>query len=241
MYSLSQSILNPSKQLIVGACISVYMLEPLALTQSSNQYLLNPNFNSNSEVQYDLPLELKRREYKVNRNIQRLLEQDGSNQEKIPDIQFKKEKKYIKDGVRYISNKEAFINLGVDLFQLSTFIKQVGVLFDTQFNSEINDPYSENKNLIVNVKVYSSNKCSQAVEECYQLKITFHSFDKFGSEIKDFSKEVKNLPKIGFSNVKSKDVAEFQIFLNTKPENFYPLIKKDKRPLLEVSPFDVIG
>lgn len=241
MHSLSQSILNTSKQLIVGACMSVYMLEPFAFTQASNQYLFNSSFNSKSEAQYELPIELKRREYKVNRNIQLLLEQEVPNQEHFPDVQFKKERKYIKDGVRYISNKDAFINLGVDLFQLSTFIKQVGVLFDTHFNSEINDPYSENKNLIVNVKVYSSNTCSQALEECYQLKITFHSFDKFGSEIKDFSKEVKNLPKIGFSNVKSKDVAEFQIFLNTKPENFYPLIKKDKRPLLEVSPFDVIG
>lgn len=239
MNSLSTTIINPSRNLVIGACMTVYMLEPFAMPKV-NDVSFKKNVPT-SQIKLELPESQFSLDYKKSKNLNSLLENQYFIKELIPEGSFKKERKYVKDGIRYVSDKETFINLGVDLFQLSTFIKQVGVLFDTHFNDEINDNFSANKHMMVKVQISSSQNCDTSVEDCYQLKVSFHSFDQFGKELTHFTKNVRSLPKIGFSNIKSKSVAEFQIFLNTKPENFIPMKKETKREYLKVSPFDVIG
>lgn len=222
--------------------MSVYMLEPLA-APPQKESLISVNNSPSLNFNYAFPDDIKLSDKKRTRNLQLLLEiqEDNINSEKSPAPLPKLNPPYIKDGVKYISNKQVFIDMGVDLFQLSTFIKQVGVLFDTHFHDEISDTTSPNKHMMIKVFISSRNQDPKCAENCYKLKISFHSHDNFGISLVDFTKEVRALPKIGFTNTGSSDVAEFHIFLNTKPENFTPIAPTRKLPFLQVSPFDVIG
>lgn len=161
-----------------------------------------------------------------------------------PSIQH--ERKYIKDGVKFISSKEQFVNMGVDLVQLSVFVKQIGILFDSNFEENISNLYEANKNIVIKIKIQSNlpisypekNKCKT---DCHQMKISFHSYDDLGKNLSHFTKQVRSLPKIGISNTLKSDTVEFNIYLNTKPKGFIPKQPPTKYKPLEIQPFDSLA
>lgn len=158
-----------------------------------------------------------------------------------PLIEFfdrKPPKPYISDGVKFLSPKQSFIDLGVNLNQMALFIKQVGELYESVFYEEINDLSLQNKMMIIKVKI-SANK--KDCEQCNQVKVSFHSSDSFGAEVKTFSKGVREISPIEIKNINSNQIAEFQIYLNTKPKNFRVQEKILKKPLIHVSPFSDRG
>ena len=150
----------------------------------------------------------------------------------------KPSKPYISDGVKFLSNKQSFIDLGVNLNQMALFIKQVGELYESVFYDEINDLSLPNKMMIIKVKI-SGNK--KDCDKCNQVKVSFHSSDSFGPEIKTFSKSVREINPIEIQNINSNQIAEFQIYLNTKPKDFRVQEKILKKPLIHVSPFSDRG
>lgn len=151
-------------------------------------------------------------------------------------------KPYISDGVKFISSKSAFIDLGVDLNETALFIKHVGQIYDSILSKEINDMTKENKMIIVKVQISSKNSRESSCSiNCSNNKISFHSTDKFGTQITEFSKLVRNFPFIKITNPQSSSVAEFHIYLNTKPKNFIVRENSIKRPLIKISPFYNMG
>lgn len=151
-------------------------------------------------------------------------------------------KNYIPDGVKFISNKNSFIKLGVDISNTAQFVRQVGEQFDTIFKDEISDQTKENKLIVLQVKIFSDLENNENCDtECSNMKISFHSNDKFGSNIIKFSKVVRNLDKIKITNPQSEEIVDFQIYLNTKPENFVLKMPFTKKPSRQSSPFQNIG
>lgn len=149
---------------------------------------------------------------------------------------------YIEDGVKFLSNKESFINLGVDLNQTALLIKNIGELYDSILKNEINDLTKENKMVIIKIQLSSdykkNNNCNTS---CTSTKISFYSSDKFGTDITIFSKKVRELSPININNAKSEAIAEFQIYLNTKPKNFVTKQQYIKQPSILLSPFINMG
>lgn len=150
-------------------------------------------------------------------------------------------KAYIPDGVKFLSSKESFIKLGVDLNQTALFIRQVGEQFDAVFKDEILDQTQENKLIVIKVRISSDFKNKNCDINCVLVKKSFHSQDKFGDEIITFSKKVRELNNINISHPESSEIAEFQIYLNTKPKNFIVKTPFNKLPTSEMSPFANIG
>lgn len=238
MRILTNNTIQLSKPIIISALIGFHSYDVYAIDKISYKSKKN-----NIEYSYsfeNVSLNNISTKYKPLNDIMKNNEKNSSsNILEIPIL--KKDKKYINNGIRFISNKQVFSSMNVNLEDLSRYINNTNSLFKSYFKKEIENENSLNKFLIIKVGI-THNNC---LKPCFVTHTSFYSYDKFGQNLSEFSRALKLQEPIKFQindskNIKqNKQLAEFYIFLNTKEDGYYPLIKKNNN--IETSIFDNIG
>jgi len=127
---------------------------------------------------------------------------------------------YVEDNVNFLSSEKSFVDLDIDPAEMGRWINELDDVFNDVFKDEI-----ENKVAGVTVLLSAIDKeqsvCKKDYTKCVKMQVDI----KFSANVSEkqkkiFSDKVYALKEIKIKNTKSREIAAFMSYMNSRKQEF---------------------